>query len=40
MDLDDPEWTAVVVTKASGSGYLVLAAVIIIGIGGGNYYLY
>ena len=40
MVLNDPKRTAVVVTKGSGNGYLVLAAEIITGIGGGNYYWY
>ena len=40
MDLNDPNWTAVVVTKGGGSGYLVFAAVIITGTSGGKYYWY
>ena len=36
MNINDPKWTAVVVTKGSGSGYLVLTAVIINGISGGE----
>ena len=40
MDLNDPKWTAVVVTKGGGSGYPVFAAGNIIGIGGGKYCWY
>ena len=37
LDLNYPKWTAVVVTKGGGSGYMVLLAESIFGIGGGNY---
>ena len=40
MDLNDPKWTAVVVTKGGGSGYLVLAAGNVTGISGGKCYWY
>ena len=40
MNLNDPKWTAEVVTKGGGSGYPVLAAGNITGMSGGNCYWY
>ena len=40
MVLNDPKYTAVVVTKGGGSSYLVLAAGNITGISGRKYYWY